>query len=259
MTTEHETILIETRGRVGIITLNRPKALNALNVTLMHEVVAAAQVFDADRGVSVIVLTGSERAFAAGADIKEMADNDYAEVLLSNWFSEWDLLTSIRKPLIAAVAGYALGGGCELAMLCDIIVAADTAQFGQPEINLGVIPGIGGSQRLTRAIGKAKAMEMVLTGRSMGAEEAERAGLVARVFPADTMLDEALKIAETIASKSLPVVMVAKEAVNRVFETNLTEGVKFERRTFYALFALEDQKEGMAAFIEKRKPEFKHR
>ncbi|MFZ2963228.1 MAG: enoyl-CoA hydratase [Rhodoglobus sp.] len=259
MTTEYETILIETRGRVGIITLNRPKALNALNVTVMHEVVAAAQAFDADRDISVIVLTGSERAFAAGADIKEMADNDYAEVLLSNWFSDWDLLTGIRKPLLAAVAGYALGGGCELAMLCDVIVAADTAQFGQPEINLGVIPGMGGSQRLTRAIGKSRAMEMVLTGRSMGAEEAERAGLVARVFPAESMLEEALKIAETIASKSLPVVMVAKEAVNRVFETNLTEGAKFERRTFYALFALEDQKEGMAAFIEKRKPEFKHR
>lgn len=259
MTSEFETILVETRGRVGLITLNRPKALNALNVTLMREVIAAAQAFDADREISVILITGSDRAFAAGADIKEMADNDYADVLLSNWFSDWDLLAGIRKPLIAAVAGYALGGGCELAMLCDIIVAADTAQFGQPEINLGVIPGIGGSQRLTRAIGKAKAMDMVLTGRSMGAEEAERAGLVARVFPAATMLDEALAIAETIAAKSLPVVMVAKEAVNRVFETNLTEGVKFERRTFYALFALEDQKEGMAAFVEKRSPEFKNR
>jgi enoyl-CoA hydratase len=259
MTSEFETILVETRGRVGLITLNRPKALNALNVTLMREVIAAAQDFDADREISVILITGSDRAFAAGADIKEMADNDYADVLLSNWFSDWDLLAGIRKPLIAAVAGYALGGGCELAMLCDIIVAADTAQFGQPEINLGVIPGIGGSQRLTRAIGKAKAMDMVLTGRSMGAEEAERAGLVARVFPAATMLDEALAIAETIAAKSLPVVMVAKEAVNRVFETNLTEGVKFERRTFYALFALEDQKEGMAAFVEKRSPEFKNR
>jgi len=259
MTSEFETILVEARGRVGLITLNRPKALNALNVTLMREVIAAAQDFDADREISVILITGSDRAFAAGADIKEMADNDYADVLLSNWFSDWDLLAGIRKPLIAAVAGYALGGGCELAMLCDIIVAADTAQFGQPEINLGVIPGIGGSQRLTRAIGKAKAMDMVLTGRSMGAEEAERAGLVARVFPAATMLDEALAIAETIAAKSLPVVMVAKEAVNRVFETNLTEGVKFERRTFYALFALEDQKEGMAAFVEKRSPEFKNR
>ena len=259
MTTEYETILVATRGRVGLITLNRPKALNALNEVMMHEVVAAAQAFDADRDISVIVLTGSERAFAAGADIKEMAANGYSELLLSNWFAEWDLLTGIRKPLIAAVAGYALGGGCELAMLCDIVVAADTAQFGQPEINLGVIPGIGGSQRLTRAIGKSKAMEMVLTGRSMGADEAERAGLVARVFPAASMLDEALQIAETIASKSLPAVMVAKEAVNRAFETSLAEGVKFERRTFYALFALEDQREGMAAFIDKRAPEFKHR
>ncbi|MDF1479327.1 enoyl-CoA hydratase [Leifsonia sp. H3M29-4] len=259
MTAEYETILVEVRGRVGLITLNRPDALNALNLTLMHEVLAAARAMDADPDISVMVLTGSDRAFAAGADIKQMATSDYAEVLNSSLFSEWDELTGIRKPIIAAVAGFALGGGCELAMLCDFIVAADTAKFGQPEINLGVIPGMGGSQRLTRAIGKSKAMEMVLTGRTMDAAEAERSGLVARVFPAETMLQEALAIAETIAAKSLPVVAVAKEAVNRAFETSLSEGVRFERRAFYALFALEDQKEGMTAFIEKRAPEFKHR
>ena len=259
MTVEYETILVETRGRVGLITLNRPKALNALNATVMHDVLAAARALDADDGIAVIVLTGSERAFAAGADIKAMAASGYADVQRDNVFADWELLTNIRKPLIAAVAGYALGGGCELAMLCDIVVAADTAQFGQPEINLGVIPGMGGSQRLTRAIGKSKAMEMVLTGRTMDAAEAERTGLVARVFPAATMLDDALELAETIAQKSLPVIMVAKEAVNRAFETSLSEGVRFERRTFAALFALEDQKEGMAAFLEKRTPEFKHR
>jgi enoyl-CoA hydratase len=259
MTVEYETILVESRGRVGLITLNRPKALNALNATVMHEVLAAARALDADDGISVIVLTGSERAFAAGADIKAMAASGYADVLRDDLFADWELLTNIRKPLIAAVAGYALGGGCELAMLCDIVVAADSAQFGQPEINLGVIPGMGGSQRLTRAIGKSKAMEMVLTGRTMDAAEAERTGLVARVFPVATMLDDALELAETIAEKSLPVIMVAKEAVNRAFETSLSEGVRFERRTFAALFALEDQKEGMAAFLEKRAPEFKHR
>ena len=210
MTVEYETILVETRGRVGLITLNRPKALNALNATVMHDVLAAARALDADDGIAVIVLTGSERAFAAGADIKAMAASGYADVQRDNVFADWELLTNIRKPLIAAVAGYALGGGCELAMLCDIVVAADTAQFGQPEINLGVIPGMGGSQRLTRAIGKSKAMEMVLTGRTMDAAEAERTGLVARVFPAATMLDDALELAETIAQKSLPVIMVER-------------------------------------------------
>jgi len=254
-----ETILVENRGKVGLITLNRPKSLNALNLQVMREVVAAAETFDADPGTAVIVLTGSERAFAAGADIKEMTDYDYAHVLSIDFFSHWDRLTGIRKPIIAAVSGYALGGGCELAMLCDIIIASESATFGQPEINLGVIPGIGGSQRLTRAIGKSKAMDMVLTGRSMDAAEAERTGLVARVFPVDTMLEEAIAIAQVIAEKSLPVAIVAKEAVNRVFETNLAEGVRFERRTFHALFALEDQTEGMKAFTEKRKPEFKNR
>jgi enoyl-CoA hydratase len=257
--TEHRTILVETRGRVGIITLNRPAALNALNRELMRELVAAAQQFDTDRGISVIVITGAGRAFAAGADIKEMAGDDFAEVLLGDWIGGWDGLGGIRKPIIAAVAGYALGGGCELAMLCDIIVAGDDARFGQPEINLGVIPGIGGSQRLTRAIGKAKAMEMVLTGRTMDATEAERTGLVARVVPVADVLDEALAIADTIAGKSLPVVLLAKEAVNRAFESSLAEGLLFERRAFQSLFALEDQREGMNAFIQKRSPDFKHR
>lgn len=254
-----DTILVETRGRVGLITLNRPQALNALNVALMHEVLAAASEFDADEGVSVIVITGSDRAFAAGADIKEMAGAGYADMLLGGGISGLDRLSGIRKPIIAAVAGYALGGGCELAMLCDVIIADETAKFGQPEINLGVIPGIGGSQRLTRAIGKAKAMDMVLTGRTMDAAEAERAGLVARVVPAGTALDEALAIAEGIGSKSLPAVLLAKEAVNRAFETTLSEGVRFERGAFHSLFALEDQTEGMAAFVEKRAPQFKNR
>jgi enoyl-CoA hydratase len=257
--TDYETILLERRGRVALITLNRPQALNALNATLMRELVGAATELDADPDIAVIVLTGSERAFAAGADIKEMAANDYATALTTDWFSDWDRIADIRKPVIAAVAGYALGGGCELAMLCDLIIAADTAKFGQPEINLGVIPGIGGSQRLTRAIGKAKAMDLILTGRTMDADEAERSGLVARVVPAATMLDEALAVAQNIAEKSLPVTLVAKEAVNRAFETTLAEGVRFERRTFHALFALDDQTEGMAAFVEKRQPRFTHR
>jgi len=256
--TDFETILLERKGRVGIITLNRPKALNALNSQLMREVVAAVEELDADREIGAILLTGSERAFAAGADIKEMAPKTFSEVYAEDFFSEWDRLSSARTPIIAAVSGYALGGGCELAMLCDFIIASDTAKFGQPEIKLGVIPGIGGSQRLTRAVGKAKAMDMCLTGRNMDAEEAERAGLVSRVVPADELLDVALDAATTIASMSLPAVIMAKEAVNRSFETTLAEGVRFERRVFHSTFATADQKEGMAAFVEKRTPDFKH-
>jgi len=256
--TDFETILLERKGRVGIITLNRPKALNALNSQLMREVVAAVEELDADCEIGAILLTGSERAFAAGADIKEMAPKTFSEVYAEDFFSEWDRLSSARTPIIAAVSGYALGGGCELAMLCDFIIASDTAKFGQPEIKLGVIPGIGGSQRLTRAVGKAKAMDMCLTGRNMDAEEAERAGLVSRVVPADELLDVALDAATTIASMSLPAVIMAKEAVNRSFETTLAEGVRFERRVFHSTFATADQKEGMAAFVEKRTPDFKH-
>jgi enoyl-CoA hydratase len=256
---EFETILLERKGRVGLITLNRPKALNALNSQVLDEMIVALDDLESDPGIGAIVITGSERAFAAGADIKEMAPKSYIDVFMSDFFAQWDRLAAVRKPTIAAVAGFALGGGCELAMLCDILIAADNAQFGQPEIHLGVIPGIGGSQRLTRAVGKAKAMDLVLTGRKMGAEEAERAGLVSRIVPADQLLDEALKTAETIAAKSLPVAMIAKEAVNRALETTLAEGVRFERRVFHSLFALEDQKEGMAAFVEKREPNFQHR
>ena len=256
--TDFETILLERKGRVGIITLNRPKALNALNSQLMREVVSAVEELDADSEIGAILLTGSERAFAAGADIKEMAPKTFSEVYAEDFFSEWDRLSSARTPIIAAVSGYALGGGCELAMLCDFIIASDTAKFGQPEIKLGVIPGIGGSQRLTRAVGKAKAMDMCLTGRNMDAEEAERAGLVSRVVPADELLDVALDAATTIASMSLPAVIMAKEAVNRSFETTLAEGVRFERRVFHSTFATADQKEGMAAFVEKRTPDFKH-
>ncbi|KAA0022412.1 enoyl-CoA hydratase [Antrihabitans cavernicola] len=257
--TDFETILLEKRGRVGVITLNRPKALNALNSQVLQELVVALDDLETDDGIGAILITGSERAFAAGADIKEMQPKSYMDMFMADFFAGWDRLASARKPTIAAVSGFALGGGCELAMLCDILLASDTAKFGQPEIKLGVIPGIGGSQRLTRAVGKAKAMDLVLTGRNMDAEEAERAGLVARVIPADELLDEALKTAETIASMSLPVAMVAKEAVNRSFETTLSEGVRFERRVFHSLFATEDQKEGMAAFVEKRAPEFKNR
>lgn len=256
--TDFETILLERKGRVGIITLNRPKALNALNSQLMHEVVAAVEELDADTGIGSILITGSEKAFAAGADIKEMAPKTFSEVYNEDFFSEWDRLSAARTPLIAAVSGYALGGGCELAMLCDFIIASDTAKFGQPEIKLGVIPGIGGSQRLTRAVGKAKAMDMCLTGRNMDAEEAERAGLVSRIVPAAELLDVALEVATTVASMSLTASMMAKEAVNRAFETTLAEGVKFERRVFHSTFATADQKEGMAAFVEKRAPEFKH-
>ena len=257
--TDFETILVERRGRVGLITLNRPEALNALNSTLMSEVVAATAEMDADTGIGAIVITGSEKAFAAGADIKEMADKSYQEVYLNGLFSAWDRFAALRTPVIAAVAGYALGGGCEVAMMCDFIIAADTAKFGQPEIKIGVIPGMGGTQRLTRAVGKAKAMDLILTARTMDAAEAERAGLVARVVPAEKLLETALEAAETIASMSLPVAYAAKEAVNVALESTLTQGVLFERRAIHSTFALEDQKEGMAAFAQKRKAEFKHR
>jgi enoyl-CoA hydratase len=253
-------ILAETRGRVGLVTLDRPKALNALNDALMDELGDALAKFDADENVGAIVLAGGEKAFAAGADIGAMKDRGYMDVYKGEFITRnWERLKSVRKPVIAAVAGYALGGGCELALMCDIVFAADSARFGQPEIKLGIIPGAGGTQRLPRAVGKAKAMDLVLTGRIMDAAEAERAGLVARVVPADKLLEEALAAAAQIAEFSLPSVMLAKEAVNRAFEAPLAEGVLFERRLFHSLFATEDQKEGMAAFVEKRKPKFKHR
>ncbi|MCX2185782.1 enoyl-CoA hydratase [Streptomyces sp. SKN60] len=257
--TPYETILVERKGRIALLTLNRPKALNALNLQIMEEVVAATEALDRDPEIGCIVLTGSAKAFAAGADIKEMQPQGYMDMYLSDWFGAWDRLGQVRTPTVAAVSGYALGGGCELAMLCDILLAADTAVFGQPEIKLGVIPGIGGSQRLTRAVGKAKAMDLCLTGRTMDAAEAERAGLVSRVVPADQLLTEALTVAETVAGMSKPVAMMAKEAVDRAFETTLAEGVRFERRLFHAVFATADQKEGMAAFAEKRPPTFTHR
>ncbi|MFF3002651.1 enoyl-CoA hydratase [Kitasatospora sp. NPDC057940] len=257
--TGYETILVERKGRVGLITLDRPKALNALNTLLMNEVVQAATEFDRDQEIGALVITGSEKAFAAGADIKEMQSLDFVDAYLGDWFAAWDRFAALRKPVVAAVAGYALGGGCELAMLCDVLLAADTAKFGQPEIKLGVIPGIGGSQRLTRAVGKAKAMELCLTGRMMGAEEAERAGLVSRIVPADQLLAEALAVAGTIAAMSTPAAVMLKESVNRSYETTLAEGVRFERRLFHATFATADQKEGMAAFAEKRPPEFRNR
>ncbi len=255
----YETILTETTGRVARITLNRPKALNALNLQTLAELTAALAGFDRDPQIGCIVLTGSERAFAAGADIKEMAGQSFIDMHRADWFAGWDAVARTRTPLIAAVSGFALGGGCELALMCDFILAADTARFGQPEIKLGVIPGMGGSQRLTRAIGKAKAMEMILTGRMMDAHEAERAGLVARVLPADTLLQDAMETASTIASMSLPAAITAKEAVNRAYESSLAEGLLFERRAFHALFATADQKEGMAAFGEKRAAEFAHK
>ncbi|WP_256748921.1 enoyl-CoA hydratase [Mesorhizobium sp. Mes31] len=255
----YETIITETRGKVGLITLNRPKALNALNSQILTELVAAVNGFSADAGIGAMVITGSEKAFAAGADIKEMQSISYVDAYSQDFFVGWEEFTRARKPIIAAVAGYALGGGCELAMMCDFIIAADNAKFGQPEITLGVIPGMGGSQRLTRFVGKSKAMDMCLTGRMMDAAEAERSGLVSRVVPAGELVEEALKAAAKIADFSLPSVMMAKEAVNRAFETTLAEGLRFERRLFHSLFALEDQKEGMAAFAEKRKPNFTNR
>ena len=254
-----ETIVVERRGRVGIIRLNRPQALNALNLTLKNELLAAAEAFDADADTGCIVITGSEKAFAAGADIKEMADKSYVDISAADDPADYERLARVRKPIVAAVAGFALGGGCELAMMCDLIIAADTAKFGQPEIKLGVIPGIGGTQRLARAVGKAKAMDLILTGRMMDAVEAERLGLVARLVPAANLMDEAMKVAETIAAMSLPSVLAAKEAINRAFETSLAEGVRFERRVFHGLFATRDQKEGMAAFIEKRPAKFENR
>ncbi|QBQ96599.1 enoyl-CoA hydratase [Paraburkholderia pallida] len=256
----YENILVETRGKVGLITLNRPKALNALNDALMDELGAALKAFDADEGIGAIVITGSEKAFAAGADIGTMATYSFMDVYKGDYITRnWETIRTIRKPIIAAVAGFALGGGCELAMMCDIILAADTAKFGQPEIKLGVIPGAGGTQRLPRAVSKAKAMDLCLTARMMDAAEAERAGLVSRVIPAADLLNEALAAATTISEYSLPAVMMAKEAVNRAYETTLAEGVHFERRMFHSLFATEDQKEGMAAFVEKRKPVFKNK
>ncbi|MBM9468012.1 enoyl-CoA hydratase [Nakamurella sp. YIM 132084] len=248
----------ESAPGVGVITLHRPEALNALNRELMTEVVDAATALDRDPGIGAIVITGSDRAFAAGADIKQMQPQTYPQTYVDDLFGDWDRLASLRTPLIAAVAGHALGGGCELAMLCDLLIAADTAVFGQPEIKLGVIPGIGGSQRLTRAIGKAKAMDLILTGRPMKVDEADRAGLVSRVVPAADLLEETLRIAATIAGYSHPVTAMAKEAVNRAFETTLAEGIRFERRVFHAVFATADQKEGMAAFTEKRRPDFTH-
>ena len=256
----YENILVETREKVGLITLNRPKALNALNDALMNELGDALQTFDADDNIGAIVLTGNEKAFAAGADIGAMASWTYMDVYKTEYITRnWETIRRIRKPIIAAVNGFALGGGCELSMMCDMVIAGTSAKFGQPEIKLGVIPGAGGTQRLPRAVGKAKAMDLMLTARMMGAEEAERAGLVSRVVAPERTLDEALEAAAVIASMSLPSVLAAKEAVNRAFESSLTEGVLFERRTFHALFATEDQKEGMNAFIEKRKPQWVHR
>ena len=253
-----EAIVTETRRRVGVIQLNRPKALNALNATLKDELLAAAERFDADPNVGCIVITGSDKAFAAGADIKEMANKTYIDVFAEDFAADYERLTRVRKPIVAAVAGFALGGGCELAMMCDVIIAADTAKFGQPEIKLGVIPGMGGTQRLIRAVGKAKAMDLILTGRMMDAVEAERSGLVARVVPASVLMEEAMKIAETIASLSLPSLLAAKEAINRALETSLSEGLRFERRVFHGLFATHDQKEGMAAFVAKRPASFRN-
>jgi enoyl-CoA hydratase len=256
----YQNILVDTRGRVGLITLNRPKALNALNDELMNELGQALLAFDADDGIGAIVVTGSEKAFAAGADIGAMKDWSYMDVFKSEYITRnWETLRRVRKPVIAAVAGYALGGGCELAMMCDFIIAADSAKFGQPEIKLGIIPGAGGTQRLPRAIGKAKAMDLALTGRLMDAQEAERAGLVARVVAADKLLEEALAAATVISGYSLPSVLMAKEAINRAYELPLAEGMLFERRLFHSLFATSDQKEGMAAFVEKRPPKFSHR
>jgi enoyl-CoA hydratase/carnithine racemase len=256
---DFKTLLVERHGAVALVRLNRPQALNALNSELLSELGEALAALDGDAGVGCIVITGSERAFAAGADIKEMSDKSYGEMYAQDFFGQADALARCRKPTIAAVAGFALGGGCELAMMADLIIAAETAKFGQPEIKLGVIPGIGGTQRLVRAVGKAKAMDMCLTGRMMDAAEAEKAGLVARVVPAEKLVEEALAAAQTIAGYSKPSLMICKEAINRGFESTLTEGVRFERRVFHSLFATADQKEGMAAFIEKRPAKFTDR
>jgi enoyl-CoA hydratase len=256
----YELITSDRKGRVGLITLNRPKQMNALNAKLMQELASALYELDGDDGIGAIVLTGSDKAFAAGADIAAMKDFSYMDAFLSDYITrDWEHIRRIRKPVIAAVAGYALGGGCEVAMMCDIVIAADNAKFGQPEVNLGIMPGSGGTQRLPRFASKAKAMDLCLTGRTMDAQEAERAGLVSRVVPLDKLMDEALAVAEKIAASSLPVVMMIKESINRAFETPLSEGVLFERRLFHSQFGLEDQKEGMAAFLEKRKPSFKNK
>ncbi|CCG07983.1 enoyl-CoA hydratase [Pararhodospirillum photometricum] len=256
----YDTILVETSGKVGVITLNRPKALNALSSGLIRDLGAALDAFEANPDVRVIVLTGSEKAFAAGADIKEMAGKSYMDAYLEDFITlGWERVTKCRKPVIAAVAGFALGGGCELAMMCDMIIAADNAKFGQPEINLGTMPGAGGTQRLTRFVGKSKAMDMCLTGRMMDADEAWKCGLVSRIVPLDDLRDEVMKIAETIADKSLPIAMMVKEAVNTAYETTLAQGIHYERRVFHATFATDDQKEGMTAFIEKRQPSFTDR
>jgi enoyl-CoA hydratase len=255
----YENIRVETRGKVGLITLDRPKVLNALNGPLIGELNRALDEFETNAAIGCVVLTGSEKAFAAGADIKQMQSLTYPQNYLDDFVSPWERLASFRKPVVAAVAGYALGGGCELAMMCDIVIAADNAQFGQPEIKLGVMPGIGGTQRLTRFVGKAKAMDLCLTGRMMDVHEAERAGLVSRIVPAARLLEEAIKAAETVAGMSLPIAMMTKETVNQAYETTLSAGIRFERRLFHSMFATADQKEGMAAFIDKREPSFKDR
>jgi enoyl-CoA hydratase len=255
----YENILVETRGNVGLITLNRPNALNALNAALIEDLYQALVAFEADDNIGCMVLTGSEKAFAAGADIKEMQTKNYMDVYMGDFISRWEKIAQVRKPVVAAVAGFALGGGCEMAMACDFILAAETAKFGQPEIKLGVMPGAGGTQRLTRFVGKSKAMEMCLTGRMMDADEAERSGLVSRIVPAADLIEEAVKTAQKIADMSRPITMMTKETVNRAYETTLSEGILFERRVFHSMFAVEDQKEGMAAFAEKRKANFKHK
>lgn len=255
----YQNITVEKRGQAGLITLSRPKALNALNAALLGELSKALNAMEEDGKIGAVVITGSEKAFAAGADVKEMRDMGFADAYLGDAMAGWENVTSFRKPLIAAVSGYALGGGCELALMCDFILATESAKFGQPEITLGILPGMGGTQRLARSIGKAKAMEMVLTGRMMSAQEAESCGLVSRILPDSDLLEEAIATAQKIAEFSLPSVLMAKESVNRAFETSMDEGLRFERRVFQAMFGLEDQKEGMTAFIEKRSPSFKNR